>query len=113
MNFANVLAVFLAEWRVRVCAAGTFPLLRAAGFQFGEVSHFPSARWQSVAHHCSHWVFFTWKALQLLCTSWRNICVGVFDQMSLQLVSGTGEQPHLDKNRTRHQQTFVWDHFTC
>lgn len=57
MKISNVLAVFIAEWHVHVSAAGPFPPLRAAGFQFEEVSHIPSALWQAVAHYCSHWGF--------------------------------------------------------
>ena len=113
MNVSNTLAVFSAEWHVHVCAAGTFPLLRAAGFQFEEVSHIPSAPWQSVVHHCSHCGFFTCQALQLLCVSWQNPCIWDFDQMSLQLVSRMGQWPRLYRNRMRYQQTFVWGCLTC
>lgn len=65
------------------------------GFQFEEGPHSPSAIWQSASHHCSHLIFFHLKALQLLCASWQNNCIWVFDQMSLLFVSRTGQWPGL------------------
>lgn len=52
--------------------------------------------------------------LQLLCTSWWNICSWVFDRVSLQLVLRMGRCPGLHRNRTSRQQTFGWwNYFTC